>query len=60
MSELIKQIKWWETNTQEHHIRGSFNRKLFRDVCNAKKKEPEGKGIRNYLRTILKKKICTR
>ena len=36
MSELIKQIKWWETNTQEHHIRGSFNRKLFRDVCNAK------------------------
>lgn len=38
MSELIKQIKWWETNTQEHHIRGSFNRELYSKIYQIKSK----------------------
>lgn len=35
MNKLINQIRWWETS-KGNEVRGSFNRELFRKVCNAK------------------------
>lgn len=37
-SGLLDQIRWWETNTQEHHIRGSFNRELYSKIYQIKSK----------------------
>jgi len=34
MDDIENKIRWWVTNNKDYHIRGSFNRELYKRVTN--------------------------